>query len=239
VKSPVLDSYQFGVRCGAENEYIAPHLFLQLSHCRQRQVAGVTRTACVAVHKQMIGFVGETFFTLYMNTRFRLLWGTKCRVQSFPRLHRFNVEALPKMSARTSFAQKAFALALLAGLPVSHAVAQNYMFGQASLQTGMKPSGVAAGDFDSDGRIDLAVSNESDNTVSVILAQSDGTFAAKVDYPVGNAPSQIVASDLNGDGIIDLAIVNSSDNTLSLLLGAGGRAPLLRCRFRVLRTRPR
>jgi len=142
-------------------------------------------------------------------------------VQSFPRLHPFVVEALSKMPTCANFAQKAFALALLAGLSVSHAVAQNYVFGQAGLQTGVKPSGVAVGDFNSDGRIDLAVSNEGDNSVSIILAQSDGTFAAKVDYPVGNAPSQIVASDFNGDGVLDLAIVNSSDNTVSLLLGVG------------------
>jgi FG-GAP-like repeat len=99
--------------------------------------------------------------------------------------------------------------------------AQRFVYGQTSLQTGNKPGGFALADFNGDGRLDVAVANESDNTVSVLLANPDGSYAAKVDYPVGNAPVQLVAADFNSDGKIDLAVVNSRDNTVSVLLGVG------------------
>jgi hypothetical protein len=125
------------------------------------------------------------------------------------------------VSVICSFGLKAFAFALIAGALVCSAAAQNYMYGQASLQTGTKPSGVAVADFNGDGRPDVAVANQGDNTVSVMLTKPDGTFAPKVDYPVGNSPLQIVTSDFNGDGAMDLAVVNSADNTISVLFGVG------------------
>jgi hypothetical protein len=120
-----------------------------------------------------------------------------------------------------SFVRKASTFTLIAGALVSSAVAQNYMYGQAGLQTGTKPSGAAIADFNGDGRPDFAVANQGDNTVSVMLTKPDSTFATKVDYAVGNAPLQLVTSDFNGDGIMDLAVVNSADNTISVLFGVG------------------
>jgi len=95
------------------------------------------------------------------------------------------------------------------------------MYNQAALATGNKPSAVVVADFNGDGKLDLAVTNENDNTVSVLLTKPDGSFAPKVDYPVGNTPLQLVSADFNGDGKIDLAVVNSKDNTISILLGVG------------------
>ncbi|MGH9708808.1 MAG: FG-GAP-like repeat-containing protein [Candidatus Acidiferrales bacterium] len=112
-------------------------------------------------------------------------------------------------------------LGLFASALASTTPAQNYMYNQISLQTGSKPSGIAVADFNGDGRLDFAVPNANDNSVSVMIARADGTFAPKVDYPVGNAPMGLVAVDLNGDGKIDLAVVNSADNTVSILLGVG------------------
>ena len=116
---------------------------------------------------------------------------------------------------------RALASGVFVGVLVSPAVAQNYMYGQTGLQTGTNPTGVAVADFNGDGRLDLATANQGDNTVSVILTKPDGTFAAKVDYPVGKTPVQLVAADLNGAGILDLVVVNGADNTVSLLVGVG------------------
>jgi hypothetical protein len=116
---------------------------------------------------------------------------------------------------------QALASGVFVGALVSPAVAQNYMHGQTGLQTGTNPTGVAVADFNGDGRLDLATANQGDNTVSVILTKPDGTFAAKVDYPVGKTPVQLVAADLNGAGILDLVVVNGPDNTVSLLVGVG------------------
>ena len=98
---------------------------------------------------------------------------------------------------------------------------QGYLYGQASLATGNNPGGFAVADFNGDGRLDLAVANTSDNTVSIILAKPDGTYDSKVDYAVGNTPLQLVAGDFNSDGKMDLVVVNSVGNTVSVLLGVG------------------
>jgi len=78
---------------------------------------------------------------------------------------------------------------------------------------------VALGDFNGDGRLDLAVANTNDNTVSILLGNGDGTFQPQVIYATGSSPSSVAVGDFNGDGKLDLAITNSSSNTVSLLLG--------------------
>ncbi len=95
--------------------------------------------------------------------------------------------------------------------------------------TGTNPSRVAIGDFNEDGIADLAVTNNNaaSNSVSVLIGQGagghgDGTFAAKVDYSVGNNAIGIASGDFNEDGITDLVVVNAGSTSLSLLLGSGG-----------------
>jgi hypothetical protein len=86
------------------------------------------------------------------------------------------------------------------------------------------PSSLTAADWNADGKLDLAVTNAGAGTVSILLGNGDGTFAAKVDYATGNQPMAIAAGDFNHDGILDLAVVNQADNTVSILLGTGGGA---------------
>src|SRR5262249_47187189 len=50
---------------------------------------------------------------------------------------------------------------------------------------GKGPDAIVTGDFNGDGRTDLAVANEYDNTVSVLLGNGDGTFQPQVTYAVG------------------------------------------------------
>jgi hypothetical protein len=80
---------------------------------------------------------------------------------------------------------------------------------------------IVAGDFNGDGRTDLAVANSGSNTVSVLLGNGDGTFQNQVVYAVGSHPVALVAGDFNGDGLTDLAVANQLDNTVSVLLGNG------------------
>ncbi len=86
-----------------------------------------------------------------------------------------------------------------------------------------------AGDFNGDGRTDLAVTNETDNTVSVLLGNGDGTFQPQVTYAVGGNPDAIVAGDFNGDGRTDLAVVNlgSFDANFNLIPGSCSVSVLL------------
>ena len=92
---------------------------------------------------------------------------------------------------------------------------------QVSYAVGSEPLAIVAGDFNGDGRTDLAVANSGDDTVSVLLGNGDGTFQPQVTYAVGSGPDAIVAGDFTGDGKLDLAVANAGDNTVSILLGNG------------------
>ena len=85
---------------------------------------------------------------------------------------------------------------------------------------GSNPDAIVAGDFNGDGRTDLATANYS-NTVSVLLANGEGSFQPAAQYNVGTLPFALVGGDWNGDGRLDLAVANSIDNDVSILLGNG------------------
>ncbi len=97
-------------------------------------------------------------------------------------------------------------------------------FTQASgppISIGQNLSAIVAGDFNGDGKLDLAVTDETGNTVDVLLGNGDGTFKPAVTVAVGGEPDALVVGDFNDDGMLDLAIANSGDGTVTLLLGKG------------------
>jgi hypothetical protein len=94
-------------------------------------------------------------------------------------------------------------------------------FNQSLYAAGAYPYSIAVGDFNGDGRLDLAVTNAGDNTVSILLGNGEGTFQPAVSYAVGKTPQSIAVGDFNGDGKLDLAVPNANDNTVSILLGNG------------------
>ncbi|MGZ7033533.1 MAG: FG-GAP repeat domain-containing protein, partial [Thermoanaerobaculia bacterium] len=80
---------------------------------------------------------------------------------------------------------------------------------------------VAIGDFNRDGKADIAVANATSNDVSILLGNGNGTFAAPVNYPAGTYPESVAIGDFNSDGKADLAVANSSSDNVSILLGNG------------------
>lgn len=94
---------------------------------------------------------------------------------------------------------------------------------------GHLPKAIASGDFNADGRPDLAVTNSADNTVSILLQNTTettaalGTFSPGVAYATGAGPAGIAIADFNLDGNPDLAVTNegASPGTVSILLGNG------------------
>ncbi|MEH2333752.1 FG-GAP-like repeat-containing protein, partial [Nostoc sp.] len=79
---------------------------------------------------------------------------------------------------------------------------------------------VTVGDFNGDGKLDLATANRSSNNVSVLLGNGTGGFATATNFTV-NGPQSVTMGDFNGDGKLDLATANHYYNNVSVLLGDG------------------
>jgi hypothetical protein len=94
------------------------------------------------------------------------------------------------------------------------------------IATGHAPVSVISANFHdiaSPSGVDLAVANQSDNTISIFQGNGDGTFMAPtlLQLPSGFAPTSLAAADLNGDGHIDLVVADQGNNTFSVFLGKG------------------
>jgi len=98
---------------------------------------------------------------------------------------------------------------------------QTVVFGGTDYIVGDNPDCGATGDFNGDGKLDLAIGNLTSNTVSILLGNGDGTFGPKQDFVTGTNPRSIAVGDFNGDGVLDLAIANNVSGTVSILLGNG------------------
>lgn len=91
--------------------------------------------------------------------------------------------------------------------------------------TGLSVGGIAAGDLNGDGLLDLVLANYdggSGNGVTVLLGKGDGTFQAPKLYgatPYGQR--SVVVGDFNGDGIPDLGTGQEFGGASALLLGNG------------------
>src|SRR5262249_10663539 len=107
------------------------------------------------------------------------------------------------------------------------------------------PLSVAVGDFNADGKMDLAVGSLNSYTVigscfcdyygcwcsyytvnnayvTVILGNGDGSFGTQNTTQLdGYSPLGLAVADLNGDGKLDVVTANHEYGTVSVLLGAG------------------
>ena len=88
--------------------------------------------------------------------------------------------------------------------------------------TGVEPYAVAVGDFNRDGKQDLAIANGA-GSVTVLLGDGTGDFTAATGSPfaAGSGPDALAVADFNGDGFQDLAVADYGSTTVSVLLGDG------------------
>jgi Flp pilus assembly secretin CpaC len=96
------------------------------------------------------------------------------------------------------------------------------------IAVGTTPVAIAAGDLNADGAADLAVVNQGDNSVSILLGSGnlDATFtpASSSPLPTATTPAGIVIAHFANGAVPDLAVTNRVSNTLGVYLGLGNAA---------------
>lgn len=128
------------------------------------------------------------------------------------------------------------ALVLVGGVSTADA----FRFKQSRYHAGHGPNAITLGDFNNDGKPDIAVANtcgdklcETNGVVKILFNNGDGTFSSGPSSQSADSGNSLAltAADFNNDGNLDLAVVNTAINELgdvTILLGKGnGRFKLV------------
>jgi len=83
---------------------------------------------------------------------------------------------------------------------------------------GINPTDVVLGDFNNDGKLDIAAANYGSGNVSILRGKGDGTFGEPEFFAAGSGSGSIAADDFNGDGWLDVATANAGAGTASVLI---------------------
>ena len=103
----------------------------------------------------------------------------------------------------------------------------NVTFTEASnspIAVGQSPVGITSGDFNADSVTDLAVVNQGDNTISILLGSNslNGSFASTGSpLPTSDTPSGIVAANFTGGNVPSLAVTNKGPGTVGIYIALG------------------
>lgn len=141
----------------------------------------------------------------------------------------------PRMHKSAIFAGLFVSLSCLLALGQEHAISERPFYTPAAsvkFVTASTPStlpfpqSVAVGDFNGDGKLDLAVPVysifTSSSDLTILLGNGDGTFNEGPTISVtGQNVNNAVVADFNGDGKLDLAISLPDANQVQVLLGNG------------------
>jgi len=124
------------------------------------------------------------------------------------------LRSLNSGSAAAAAAVALLASAASAGVP--------FAFGT-NLATATRPSGAAIGDFNRDGRNDVAVTVDTQDRIAIYLGNGDGTFSLNQSIQTGNGtgPDGLIAADIDGDLSPDLIVALHNSNTVRSYMNGG------------------
>jgi hypothetical protein len=96
----------------------------------------------------------------------------------------------------------------------------------ATTNASQSTAAVVAGDFNGDGKIDLAASYRFGNGISILLGNGDGTFQAERRVALAESTDVLAVGDFDGDGKLDLALPSrdSQRNPIVIVLFGNGDA---------------
>src|SRR5262249_26306422 len=80
------------------------------------------------------------------------------------------------------------------------------------------PTSIAVGDYNVDVRLDLVVTDQTDNAISLLLGLGNGLFGPNLELPVQTDPVSIATADFDANGKPDAAVANHGSNTVSVIL---------------------
>lgn len=91
---------------------------------------------------------------------------------------------------------------------------------------GTSPARLVAGDWNGDGVLDLACTNDGSHTLSIFVGhgvngRGDGTFANSQTLAMTGSPFGLARGDFDRDGIADLAVSDAAGSAITILRGKG------------------
>ena len=89
-----------------------------------------------------------------------------------------------------------------------------------TLATAANPQGVAVGDLDGDGELDIAVTSIADDTIQTFLGDGFGNFALADTGMAGTSPAEVVLGAI-ADATVDAVVEQSSGGQVRRLQGNG------------------
>jgi uncharacterized protein (TIGR03437 family) len=94
------------------------------------------------------------------------------------------------------------------------------LLGAATAAVGKTPTGIGAGDFNGDGKMDFAVVSNVSKEIWVFLGKGSGLFQAPTLVTIAGAtPLAVAAGDVNGDGRADLMVTDTAVSKIHVLFG--------------------